>query len=142
MENSADELARVFNDSYERVMRGRVGTSLFFDAFYQRFSAANEEVARLFLHTSRASLVRMLHVAVPIIVIYFSTGREDPYLAKIAERHKGRGADISPHLYSVWLDCLIETVRQFDPKYDDDVATAWRAVFSEGIKLMISGQHA
>jgi hypothetical protein len=38
----------------------------------------------------------------------------------------------------VWLDCLIETVRQFDPKFNEEVATAWRAVFSKGIEFMTS----
>jgi hypothetical protein len=34
---------------------------------------------------------------------------------------------------------LIETVSRFDPKFNDEVAVAWRAVLSKGIEFMISG---
>jgi hypothetical protein len=63
-------------------------------------------------------------------------GVQDDYLQRLAERHSKRGADIPPRLYGVWLDCLIETVRRFDPKFNENVAVAWRSVLSKGIEFM------
>ena len=80
----------------------------------------------------------MLQSSVTILLNFFVTDRPDDYLLKLAERHGRRGAEIPPGLYSVWLDCLVETVRQFDSKFNEEVETAWRVVFSKGIKFMTS----
>jgi len=80
----------------------------------------------------------MLRASVAIMVTFYGKGVQDDYLRRLAERHSKRGADIAPTLYSVWFDCLLETVRRFDQRFNDDVATAWRSVFSKGIEFMTS----
>jgi hemoglobin-like flavoprotein len=69
---------------------------------------------------------------------FFVAQHQDEYLRQLAERHSKQGVDVPPELYSVWLDCLIETVRRFDPKFNDEVGNAWRRVFSKGIEFMAS----
>ncbi len=134
-----NELARIFNDSYERVIHGPGRNSgEFFAAFYKILVAGNEDAANKLRSTDMAAQVRMLQSSVTILLNFFVTSHLDEILAQLAERHSKRGVDIPPELYSVWLDCLIETVRQFDPKFNDDVATAWRVVFSKGIAFMAS----
>jgi len=85
-----------------------------------------------------AAQVHVLQSSVAFLLNFFITNRQDEYLVQVAERHSKRGVDVRPELYSVWLDCLIETVREFDPKFNGDVATAWRVVFSKGIEFMTS----
>jgi len=63
---------------------------------------------------------------------------QDDYLQRLAECHSKRGADIAPRFYAVWLDCLMETARRLDPKFNDEVAMAWRSVFSKSIEFMTS----
>jgi hemoglobin-like flavoprotein len=134
-----NELARVFNDSYERVMHGPSRSSgEFFTAFYKLLVATSDEAASKFRNTDMAAQVRMLQSSVTVLLNFFVTSHQDEYLGQLAERHGKRGLDIPPELYSVWLDCLIETVRQFDSKFNDDVATAWQVVFSKGIDFMTS----
>jgi hemoglobin-like flavoprotein len=132
-------LASVFNDSYERVMHGagRSGGE-FFSAFYKLLVGTSDEAARKFNNTDMAAQVRMMQSSVTVLLNFFVSSHQDAFLGKLAERHSKRGVDISPELYSIWLDCLIETVHQFDPKFSDDVATAWRVVFSKGIEFMTS----
>jgi hemoglobin-like flavoprotein len=134
-----NELARIFNDSYERVMRapGRKSGE-FFVAFYDRLIKTSDEVASKFRNTDMAEQVRMLQTSVTILLNFFATGRQDDYLVQLGERHGKRGVGIPPRLYSVWLDCLVETVRQFDSKFNEELATAWRAVFAKGIEFMTS----
>ena len=133
------DVARVFNDSYERVMRGPSRNSgEFFTAFYKLFVATSDEAASKFRDTDMAAQVRMLQLSVTILLNFFVTSRQDEHLVKLAQRHGKQGVDISPELYEVWLECLIETVRQFDPKFNLEVATAWRVVFTKGIEFMAS----
>ena len=73
-----------------------------------------------------------------MLMASYASSSEAEYLEKLAERHSKRGIDIAPRLYVAWLDCLIETVRRFDPKFNDGVATAWRGLFSKGIDFMTS----
>ena len=137
--DQANQLARIFNDSYERVMHG-LGRSSgeFYVAFYDLLTATSDEAASKFKNTDMAAQVRMLQSSVTVLLNFFVTSCQDEYLGQLAERHGKRGVDISPELYEVWLECLIETVRQFDSKFNDDVATAWRVVFSKGIGFMTS----
>jgi hemoglobin-like flavoprotein len=134
-----DELAQTFNDSYERVMNTSVNGGGFFSAFYILLIGNSAEAASKFRDIDMEKQVRMLHASVSVLMAsYYGTESQDEYLQKLAERHSKRGADVHPRLYSVWLDCLIETVRRFDSKFNDDVATAWRCVFSKGIEFMAS----
>jgi hemoglobin-like flavoprotein len=133
-----NELAMIFNDSYERVLKTFGKSGGFFPAFYALLIANSPEAASKFRDTDMDKQVQMLHASVNILMVFFASGRQDDYLRKLAERHSKRGADIPPRLYTVWLDCLIETVRRFDSKFNDDVATAWRSVFSKGIEFMTS----
>ena len=43
-----------------------------------------------------------------------------------------------PRAHAVWLECLIETARWFDPRIDERVEQARRTVFHEGIQFIIS----
>jgi hemoglobin-like flavoprotein len=133
-----NELAMVFNDSYERVVRTFGKSGDFFYAFYNLLVATSSEAADKFRNTDMEKQVQMLHASVNILVAYYGKGVQDEYLRKLSERHSKRAADIPPRLYSVWLECLIETVRRFDSRFNDEVATAWREVFSKGIKVMTS----
>jgi len=133
-----NEVAMIFNDSYERVMGAFGKSGEFFSAFYALLVASSPEAASKFRGTDMAKQVHLLHASVTILVAFYGKGVQDDYLRKLAERHSKRGADIAPRLYAVWLDCLIETARRFDPKFNDEVAMAWRSVFSKGIEFMTS----
>jgi hemoglobin-like flavoprotein len=136
------ELARIFNDSYERVTRPSTGGGEFFAAFYQLLITTDAEAASKFRNTDMPAQVRMLKASVAILLNFFATGHLSDSLARLAKSHSKLGADIPPRLYSVWLDCLVETVRRFDPKFNDEVANAWRVVFSKGIEYMTSRYEA
>ncbi|HVO97340.1 MAG TPA: globin [Bryobacteraceae bacterium] len=131
------EVARVFNDSYDRVMKTPAEKGEFFNAFYALLITSSAEAAKKFANTDFEKQVQMLRASVAVLVSFYGGGQDD-YLQKLAERHSRRGVDIPPALYSIWLDCLIETVGWFDPKFSNGVAAAWREVFSKGIEYMTS----
>ncbi len=137
-----NELAEVFNDSYERVMKTPEESTEFFSAFYALLMANSDEAASKFRNTNMEKQVRMMHASVSILLAYHAMGSESDYLRKLAGIHSKQDFDIPPRLYTVWLDCLIATVGRFDSEFNDDVATAWRDVFSKGIEFMTSRYEA
>ena len=129
---STDDAAR-FNDSLERC----TATPAFLDDFYRRFLASSDEVARKFEGVDLQHQARMLRVSL-YLAMYASWGRDEfnYHLDRIAERHSRRDLDVAPHLYDLWLDCLVEAVAEHDPRFAPDVAEAWRAVLAPGIAHM------
>src|ERR1700693_4936250 len=88
-----NELARIFNDSYERAMRGPGKKSgEFFVAFYDLLISTSDEAASKFRNADRDEQVRMLQSSFTVLLNFFVTDREDDYLSKLAERHGNREA--------------------------------------------------
>ena len=54
-------------------------------------------------------------------------------LQEIAHTHGVHGLNIRPELYEVWMESLLETVKDSDPKFDKNVELAWKLVLSPGI---------
>ena len=48
----------------------------------------------------------------------------------------GQDLDIRPGLYDAWLDCLIQSVREYDPDFTDEIEELWRDVMRFGIKYL------
>jgi hemoglobin-like flavoprotein len=130
-----------FDQSYERVKRVVKNGKSFFDAFYENFTNSSPEVASHFRHTDMAKQKKMLEKSFYSLFIFYATNNANDYLEKIAERHNKSHANIPPDLYDVWLECLINTVAEYDPLFDEDVDLSWRVVLSSGITYMKFKYH-
>ncbi|HLG98128.1 MAG TPA: globin [Bryobacteraceae bacterium] len=129
------DIAPTFNDSYDRVLSRRdAQQDGFFSAFYRHLLDASPEAREKFAKTDMNAQVRMLQASVSMLLAFYASGCDNAALHRVAARH----TDIGPHLYAVWMDCLIDTVRQFDSMFSAEVETAWRAVFSKGVEFMQS----
>lgn len=126
----------LFDESYQRVMTTeRQGLDLF-EAFYRRFFMASPVVREKFRFTDMAHQRRMLKKSFYSLIAFYASGSADSVLEKIAEAHSTRGLDIWPEFYDLWLECLIETVAEFDDDFHDEVELAWRLVLNPGIVYM------
>ncbi len=127
-----------FNESYNRVLGGSTSKGNdFFDAFYDRFIAASPVVEEKFRNIDMASQKAMLRQSLFYLSNLFVMKKVPEHLAEIAVKHDRHHADIPPDLYHLWLECLIDAVREFDTKFDQEVELAWRMVCSQGIAFMI-----
>ena len=132
------DFAAEFNSSYKRVLGGSTSQgNEFFDAFYQRFIASSPMIAEKFRDTDMDKQKTMLKQSLPYLLNLYSTKTIPDALSDIARVHDRQHADIPRELYQAWMDCLVETVREFDSKFSDDVELAWRMVCSQGIAFMI-----
>ncbi len=124
----------VFNDSLARCLRGEQ----FFQRFYELFLESSAEVREKFQETDFRKQRRMLQSSFYMLVEYVALGWPEcqAYLERIAAAHGKHGRDIPPHLYDLWLDCLLRAVRERDELYSKEVEGAWRFMMGAGITFL------
>lgn len=71
------------------------------------------------------------------IAFMMHSNRSMDSLCATTEKHSKKLLDIKPHLYSVWLDCMVEAVKLTDPEFDEDIEESWRIIMQPGINYMI-----
>ena len=128
----------IFHLSYWRATQRTIEGVPFLDAFYSNFLASSPEVAKKFSETNFDSLMRMLSISIVHVAKYSSARRPDALLKVLAERHSQKDLDIRPDLYGYWMEALIETVKTYDPQYEEVTGEAWRRVLGPGVDYMKS----
>lgn len=123
----------LFNDSLERCT-SRPG---FLERFYETLTTTSPEAAEKLRHTDIRKQALMLRASLYMLMLAGKPGAE-AHLTRIASIHSRRGRDIRPELHDVWLECLIETVREFDPQFDPQIEAAWRRTLRPGIEFIKS----
>lgn len=126
----------IYDQSYNRVLHENIEGRDFFEAFYDRFVLFSEEARSKFIGVDMARQRKMLRRSFYGLLIFYASGQTDEYLKKIAIKHNQHHLNIPPHLYDIWLECLILTVGEYDRQYSDDVALSWRLVLAPGITYM------
>jgi hemoglobin-like flavoprotein len=123
------------NDSLERCS-SQVD---FFDSFYLRFRDSSDVVAAKFANTDVKTQSRALRESFYLLMRAVGGDPEAwQHLELRALRHDRKHLDISPGMYEIWLECLIETIREFDPEFDSVTESAWRRIMQQGIDFMIA----
>jgi len=129
---SDDELMQ-FNDSLERCRHD----PSFVDHFYNLLMASSAEVAAKFGATDFRRQRRVLIASLYCLMLAAEGQPEGAaHLRRIATVHDRRHRDIAPDLYDQWLACLLQAVRDCDPKATPAVEAAWRNMLSPGIAIM------
>ena len=126
----------LFNQSYARVTEQKPEGKDFFLRFYELFVPASKEIAEKFQHTDMDRQKDMLRESIFYMVDFAATKQASDFLYNIAVLHNKKQRDIGPHLYDVWLDSLIATVREYDKAFTQDTELAWRVVLASGIAYM------
>ena len=109
----------------------------FFTSFYERFRNSSDEVAKKFEGTDVRTQTRALRDAFYLLLRAVGGDPEAWQALELrAVRHDHRHLNISSGMYQLWLDSLLATIREFDPKLDDETEAAWRRVMTKGIDFM------
>lgn len=124
----------LFNDSLGHCLRG----DQFFQRFYAHFLASSEEVREKFRATDFSKQRRMLQASFYMLVEYIALGWPEcqAYLERIAATHSRQGRNIPPHLYDLWLECLLRAVQESDDQYSPETEAAWRYMMGAGIAFL------
>ena len=54
----------------------------------------------------------------------------------IGKPHSRFGHNISPELYDLWLNCLIDTAHEFGQQFDSSIELTWQKTLQHGIDKM------
>ena len=123
-------------DSLDRCM-AREG---FLDSFYNRFLQTSPVIAKKFEGTDferqKDVLSQSLHLM--LVGAGATEGPAFEELKRIGHVHNRENRDITPDLYDVWLESLMDTVREFDGMYTPELESDWRSSLKPGIDLLIS----
>lgn len=124
----------LFNDSIERCS----SRPEFLTRFYTLFLSSSDTVAKKFERTDMRQQARMLKTSLYIMMMASSKSERVVHMERLARRHSRAELDIKPELYDLWLDRLVQAVKEFDPKFDLETETAWRRMLQPGIEFMKS----
>jgi hemoglobin-like flavoprotein len=132
------ELA-LFHDSLTRC----TSHPQFLERFYALFLAASDEVRHQFRQTDLQKQRRLLQASFYILMLEADGKPEGSVsLERIALLHSQQHLDIPPHLYDLWLDCLVQAVRAYDPQWTSETERLWRRMMAKGIVFMQARYHA
>ena len=109
----------------------------FIARFYELFVESSPEIAEKFRETDFERQRRAMSSSLYVILLGLEHGEAAiAYLEQVARQHSRRDLDIRPEMYDAWLDCLIRSVKEFDPLFSDSVEGAWRGAMKFGIDFM------
>jgi hemoglobin-like flavoprotein len=124
----------LFNDSIERCSC----RPDFLRRFYTLFLASSDTVAKKFEHTDLRRQARLLKTSLYILMLASGESERIVHLERLAKLHSRAELDIKPELYDLWLDRLVQAVKEFDPMFDPETETAWRHMLQPGTEFMKS----
>ncbi len=113
----------------------------FLDRFYEIFLSSHPSIPALFAHTDFAKQKALLRSGIAMVVMHaqgdvFGTRA----LNKIAESHSKSNLDINPCFYPLWIDSLMQAIKECDPELTPALESAWRRVLEAGA-LYITSRH-
>lgn len=110
----------------------------FVPAFYGRFLNSSDAVAWKFRNTDFAKQNAMLEKSLRLVA--GATSGEPEALRELKERAQSHDQDhlnISPDMYSLWKTAVVQTAKEFDTNWDDNVSEAWEKILGFVINYMI-----
>lgn len=140
MESKNTYYTEKFNDSYERIFSydksSNGANDDFYNLFLQIFTAKSEKISIAFNNVELKQQQKMMKASLMYLINVAGSKSLLPAVEHIAEAHSDNGYNIQPELYDHWLESLIDSVRAFDPKFDEDVALSWHMTVAPGISFM------
>lgn len=120
---------------YESFERCRIDEE-FLETFLADFCEHNPRFSERFENIGLEQQTKMLKAS--IILIYNSAGLPSVRnsVRKLGKRHKDLGMDISEQELNEWFNSLLNTVKKYDPLYDENIEQAWAHTLETGLAIM------
>jgi hypothetical protein len=133
----------VANESFDQVWLSYGRCCLrdgFFDTFFETFLEKSPATARVIGKTSPDELKRSFENTLALLMMFHrGEAVATMGLSQVARAPHGKGDGVvPPHLYPLWIDSLIDAVRQHDQHFSRELAEAWRVALDRGVKYMKS----
>ena len=111
------------------------------DTFYELFLTTSPKIAQKFSHTDFRIQKLMLRQSL-LEMICFDRGISGTCeeIERLGRRHQE--LEVTPDMYSMWLDALCEAISKHDPEYTPELEKLWRTAMQTSIDKMISVRDA
>jgi hemoglobin-like flavoprotein len=129
---------QIFNGSFWRITGDHARGMIFVDEFIDELIRSSEEIESKFTAAGRERMGSALLHSLVLLSAYSQAKVPSDALQEIAERQSRSQRDIAPHLYDVFLECLLRIVQKSDPEYTAEVGEAWKDVMGPGLEYMKS----
>ncbi|MGZ8246521.1 globin [Methylomagnum sp.] len=123
----------IYNDSFEYCL----SKPRFLTRFYERLMASSPEVRARFSNTDIHRQTRILKKSLCLLTmasVGTSEGRDE--LVRLSKSHGPDGLNIPAYMYDLWLDCLIQTVKEFHAHWRPEIEQSWRAMLGPHIDVL------
>ncbi len=107
----------------------------FIGTFYDRFLKADTRIQPMFSKTDFGKQRRLLQRGISLAITFAGTPSvARRQLTEIAEIHARKGrAPVDPALYGIWIESLIHTVAEADPRFNEKLEQRWRQALDPAI---------
>jgi hemoglobin-like flavoprotein len=133
METAAQRAVR---ESLDRCVENPV----FLDRFYEVFLASSPKVREKFAHTNftRQKVALQWSLRGMVSLTMGADAEMEAHLGEVAEEHSREKLGIGAELYDLWLDSLLQTVKECDPQCDEELLASWESVMQVGIRYFLA----
>jgi len=120
-------------DSFYRARNSGVA-----EKFYSIFLDADPRIRPLFKNTDFEKQKGLLLHGI-FVLLQFADGKAVGELAvdRLGESHSRKKMNIMPDMYPIWVDCLMKTMAEKDPKFSPALEAKWRVALQKGIDVMM-----
>ena len=127
-----------FHKSFNDIFFDPKKVDVFFKKFYQNFLACDSRISEKFTNSDLELLPSMLKHSFMHLVEMATTNKVSPRLHEIANMHSQGQLNVTPELYDIWLEALLNTVEEMSGQKDPLVREGWRQTLLPGITYMKS----
>ena len=108
-------------------------------SFYRKFLNCSARIAPYFAGTD---LERQRGVLRDSVLRMVSSDVSDPatreHLEHLGKTHSRGQRGILPELYELWLDSIVEAVREMDPEWNEKLEREWRVRLRPGMQIIMA----
>ena len=129
---------KIFKDSYDRCINLNDGDVKFVNHFYSVLKGRDSKISKLLESYPVYLQVRLVRNIIYLLADFRSSHAISPEIRNFATSHSELKPAIEPFMLALCVECLLETVAEFDPEYNSRIRAAWLAVIRPGIDYLKS----
>ena len=116
----------------------RVRSNGLAELFYEILLKADPRIRTLFKNTDFKRQRDLLIHAV-VMLIDYADGKPlgEMAIKRLGELHSRKKMNVTPDLYPIWVDAMIEALAKLDPEFSPELEKQWRRVMQKGIAIMV-----
>lgn len=126
--------------SYGRCLLANNKKQRFFDRFYEIFLASDPSIKDKFAHTDFERQAEALQHGLTMAMMYAERkdAAAEQILNSIRISHSPSNLNINREQYLLWIEALLQTVREYDSNCNEELLESWRLLAQKTVDYLLS----